>query len=289
MKLNLDNTLLFTERKAFIFEIESAGKKLTHANLDTLATYLLNSPDVERDKSFRNDTSYNLDDSLKNKKKNSGVDLDIINGSMIMDTRNRYVNYDWKVTTSDLNAPNYMGTILRQYEQLKQYYNKQYESKAITLFKYKYLASEIAKDMLEVKKQLMGYTEKPHRNSYIGETIDWSFLDYSNEQHVQALINNIALESEIIPNDTLTLIALDIRVAIEKLEQQGVLSKSEVELLYKINQGYTLKELEGEFHIQFSGIRKRYLKVCKKIALYYGEKVVDYRKKVSKVGQKLAS
>ena len=76
-------------------------------------------------------------------------------------------------------------------------------------------------------------------------------------------------DMDIEPNNVLSLIVEDMRVAIKVLYAENKIDKKDVAIVTGLNSRHTLEELQEIVGIQPSGISKRLTKVCKKVAEYF--------------------
>lgn len=283
------------------YSLEQLDQRIAHANelplekysshqLEVVANYILQKAPKEEKRMYEIVTQFEYDQY--NKDKLHRADVDIYNDEVIQIIKrdcNEYINMDWKVTAEDLNEDSLMGEILRSYNDYIVKLQKLAQDKPIHFKKYRRIIGEIKNDMLIVKKIFKGYTEKRVMPKWLGETLDYELLDYTDVTHVKAILKTLDLDGNITPNNTLTLIAEDMRATLRALYNDKKISSIDIAIVQGLNRGYTLQELEDVANIQCSGINKRFNKVCFKIAQYHSNKNIKKVKKISKLLDKNAA
>lgn len=283
------------------FSLQQIDERLVHVNtlplkcyssyqLEIVANYLLQKAPKEEKKMYEVVTQLEYDQY--NKHKLHRADVDVYDDEVLQIIKrdcNEYVNMDWKVTSEDLNEDSLMGEILRDYNDYIMKLQQLADNNPIHFKKYRKIIGEIRNDMLIVKKIFKGYTEKPTRPKWIGETLDYELLNYTDVIHVKAILRAVDLDSNITPNNTLTLVAEDMRATLRALYNDKKINSLDIAIVQGLNRGYKLQELEGVAKIQSSGINKRFNKVCCKIAQYHSGKDIKKVKEIPKLLDKKAA
>ena len=239
----------------------------TSYELEAISNYILQVAPRER-QAYKVMTQKEYDNYYSMKK----VDVDISHEEvlqMVKSESNDYCNTDWEITEQDINEESEMGDILKQYNDERKHVIKLMKDKKISIKKYRRLLANINDDMLQTKQSYKGVTERPTQIKWTGDKVDYTVLDYTNTRHIKAIIKGLNLNMDIEPNNVLSLIVEDMRVAIKVLYAENKIDKKDVAIVTGLNSRHTLEELQEIVGIQPSGISKRLTKVCKKVAEYF--------------------
>ena len=133
--------------------------------------------------------------------------------------------------------------------------------------------SNINDDMLLTKQICKSATEKEKSKQWLGDKVDYDAIDYTNENHIEAIIRYIYLKGDIIPDNMMCLIAYDILVTLDEMKNKGLITEEDITIVHMINEGYTLNEISSKARIQESGVRKRFKRICQKISRYNEQKI----------------
>lgn len=284
MELELNLGLeTFEERLAHIEQLVEDGKLngIGNGQKEFIATYLLKK--APRDKVMKKKyllmSKSEFDTYIERQR--TGVEVDNPDEPLkiYVAENNDYINMDWKVTDDDLREESTMGLTLRNYNIYKNLLNELQKAGKISVKAYRRLMSDINDDMLLTKQICKSATEKDKHKKWIGDKIDYDAIDYTNEHHIEAIISNIYLKGDIIPNNTMCLIAYDILFALDEMQRKELLTDKDRTVVDMTNERYKLKEIGSRVGIQESGVRKRFKKICQKIAKYNARKINTKNKK----------
>lgn len=278
MKLEINLELkTFEERLAHIEELIEVGKlnNITNGQKKFISTYLLKK--VPRDNGIKKKYLLMNKNEFDTYIERQRVGLEVDNPNeplnIFVAEKNDYINMDWKITDEDLIEDSAMGLILRQYKTYKNLLDDLQKAGKLSVKVYRRLMGNINDDMLLTKQICKSATEKEKSKQWLGDKVDYDAIDYTNENHVEAIIRNIYLKGDIIPDNMMCLIAYDISVALDEMKNKGLLTDDDITVVYMINEGYTLKEISLKVGIQESGVRKRFKKICQKISRYNEQKI----------------
>jgi len=239
------------------------------------ANYLLNSVDIPRDSQHKYTmlTQEEFDRLIKKEEKEDITD-DAYKNILKPKFKNDYINMDLKITSKDLKENSEMGEVLRDYQRVKLHLNKENkkikskQNSYLNIYKIKLLSGTINCDMLDVKKSYKGITRPSTKIGDIGSAPDYDSIDYSNKDHVKAIICNVRF-GEIKPDSILSHLAYDIQKAIKILHENGKLDDLDMEVIDCINSGMTIRATSDELKRDKKAIQQRLDKICRRVALYY--------------------
>ena len=247
-------------------------------------SYLLNSKDLPKEKQ-QEYTILNEDDFKKflSKELSSSGGSD---ATVVMDTRpsNDYTNLTLKVTKKDLNVSlqnNKYGirkkdleleSVLNCYETLKNHLKGELrkiqlgEPAKYDLLKIRNLLADINDDMLMCKLMILGIKSQAKRLGDESPTNDFSTLDYTNPNHVKAIIRNCKMTTPR-PDDTTSHIGYDLMVAVNKLRKNKKIDELDIEIIECYNSGnYSIRDIAEELNRGKSTIEQRLNKICKRLS-----------------------
>lgn len=270
--MKLDYDLKTVEERVAYVETLNLGSAKAY-ELEIVSNYILQATPKER-QAYKIITQNEYDNYYRRKKANIDVSKEEVL-EIVKKESNNYCNLSWKISTLDLKETSQMGDILRQYQKTKEYLIKRKDEGKIGVKLYRSLLANINDDMLLVKQICKGATERPSITKWLGDKIDYSIIDYSNTSHVRVVLKMLSLEMNIEPDNTLSIIVEDMRRAIKVLHRENKLDGKDIAIVTGLNSGYTLHELEQIVNIQYSGINKRFNKICEKISEYF-EKMDKY-------------
>ena len=275
LELNLE-LKTFEERLAHIEELVEKGKlnSITNGQKEFIATYLLKK--APRDKVIKKKYLLMSKSEFDTYIERQRVGLEVDNPDeplkIFVAEKNDYINIDWKITDEDLIEDSTMGLILRQYKTYKNLLDDLQKAGKLSVKAYRRLMSNINDDMLLTKQICKSATEKEKSKQWLGDKVDYDAIDYTKENHVEAIIRYIYLKGDIIPDNMMCLIAYDILVTLDEMKNKGLLTEEDITIVHMINEGYTLKEISSKARIQESGVRKRFKRICQKISRYNEKK-----------------
>lgn len=284
MKKNLELDLTLEELEERLFQAEAItelweefGLTFDTTQLEYIANYLLEKTSrqerqayrvltqAEFDKKNRQTTNISIYQDSNDSSTSEGISNII---DIVLKPKNDYINMDWKVTYDDVMEDSAMGEVLKQYRNIRLRVMKLQRNGKLDVKTYRNLMSNINDDMIMTKKIFKGATEPKNSYYYLGDVIDWDAIDYTNESHIEAILKTLNLKGDIVPDDTLGLIVLDIKIFIDKMKKKGLLTNEDETIIDMTNEGCTLKQISKKIGIQESGVRKRFKKICKKIAQF---------------------
>lgn len=278
MKLEVNLELkTFEERLAHIEELVEKGKlnSITNGQKEFIATYLLKK--APRDKVIKKKYLLMNKNEFDTYIERQRVGLEVDNPNeplnIFVAEKNDYINMDWKITDEDLIEESTMGLILRQYKTYKNLLDDLQKAGKLSVKVYRRLMSNINDDMLLTKQICKSATEKEKSKQWLGDKVDYDAIDYTNENHIEAIIRYIYLKGDIIPDNMMCLIAYDILVTLDEMKNKGLLTEEDITIVHMINEGYTLKEISSKARIQESGVRKRFKRICQKVSRYNEQKI----------------
>ena len=267
MKLDYDLKTV-DERLNYVESLDLT--KATAYELESISNYILQVAPKER-QAYKVVTQKEYDNYYSRKKVNIDISQDEVL-RIVKKESNNYCNFCWKIKDVDLKENSKMGNILRQYQKTKKHLIKLKKEGKIGIKSYRSLLANINDDMLLVKQIFKGATERPASPKWLGDKIDYDKIDYSNTSHVKAILKGLSLEMDIEPDNTLSIIVEDMRVAIKVLYKENKIDDKDIAIVAGLNGGYTLQEMEQVVEMQFSGMNKRFNKVCGKISEYFENK-----------------
>lgn len=252
--------------------------------IEQYGSYLLNSKDLPKEKQ-QEYTILNEDDFKKflSKELSSSGGSD---ATVVMDTRpsNDYTNLTLKVTKKDLNVSlqnNKYGirkkdleleSVLNCYETLKNHLKGELrkiqlgEPAKYDLLKIRNLLADINDDMLMCKLMILGIKSQAKRLGDESPTNDFSTLDYTNPNHVKAIIRNCKMTTPR-PDDTTSHIGYDLMVAVNKLRKNKKIDELDIEIIECYNSGnYSIRDIAEELNRGKSTIEQRLNKICKRLS-----------------------
>lgn len=239
------------------------------------ASYLLNSLDIPKEREYRYNllTQEEFDKLLRGENK-ADLYSDSFLNILKPDFTNDYINLSLVVTKRDILEDSEMGEVLRQYNDIRECLKnemrkiKMGEESHLKLYQIKSLLSGLIGDMLDTKRTYKGIRRPSTKLGDIGSCPDYDKIDYSNKDHVKAIIANVKF-GEIQPDSELSHIAYDIEVAISGLYQQDMLDELDLEIINCINSGMSNISTAKEVGRDESTIRSRVNKICRRISVYY--------------------
>lgn len=255
-------------------------------NISTLGSYLLNSRDIDKLYNTQEYIFY-TDEEEFNKyhqkvvSSTSKSEEEVIH-FLLQQGKNYNIVGRLEVNKNDLKENSRKGEILRDYNKFKEELRKclidlknrtKTSSIDIPLYLAKRIMSTVNDDMTMVK-------ESYSRNVYFdglksNNSIDWSFLNMENEEHVKALLY-IDKGNKLIPDDDLSLIVYDLNKKLKILVDTGKLKKQDLKLISLLRQekSYSKSEISKIMGYSQSVLSKRINRIAKIICKYY--KNIDY-------------
>lgn len=250
--------------------------------IEKLGNYLLGSNEI-REQLRKEKIKYTLLDSksfedMIIKENNYDVDdVNIANSMAVLRPQSKAIyksKTDYKITEADLEEDSECGQVLREYQKVKDYLNREMiksknkEFGAMPLYKIKNNLGGINDDMILSKMAL----KKPIVALKLVSSltpVNLENIDYSDIKHIESIIKTIDLNMELDPANDISILALDIKRAIESLYKLNIISSLDRKIVYEINSGATYVQLGKEIGMSNNGIKKRFLKVVRLVAEYF--------------------
>ena len=252
--------------------------------IEQYGSYLLNSKDLPKEKQ-QEYTILNEDDFKKflSKEMSSSTGAD---ATIVMDTRptNDYTNLTLKITKKDLDTSLqhnkygirekdlYLESVLNDYENLKNHLKAELrkiqlgETAKYDLMKIRSLLANINDDMLLCKTMILGIRSQAKRLGDETPTNDLSLLDYSNPQHIKAIMKNCKITTPR-PDCMSSHIGYDLMVAVNKLRKRKKIDSLDIEIIECYNTGaYSIRDIAEELKKGKSTIEQRLNKICKRLS-----------------------
>lgn len=250
-------------------------------NISILGSYLLNSRDIDKLYDTQEYIFY-TDEEEFNKyhqkvvSSTSKSEEEVIH-FLLRQGKNYNIVGRLEVNKNDLKENSRKGEILRDYNKFKEELRKclidlkngtKTSSIDIPLYQAKRIMSTINDDMTMVK-------ESYSRNVYFDglksdNSIDWSFLDMTNIEHVKALLY-INKGNKLIPDDDLSLIVYDLNKRLKDLLDIGILKHEDLKLINLLRQekSYSKYEISRIMGYSQSVLSKRINKIAKRVSKSY--------------------
>ncbi|EOU2097107.1 hypothetical protein C0L75_03040 [Clostridium perfringens] len=192
---------------------------------------------------------------------------------------NDYINMNHSITKKDLEDEK-CGKVLREYNNFRDFLREEMykckdsnQNSNIPLYLIKRNLQSINDDMLLAKIQLKGIRNPAKRLGDIGSLPNIYAIDYSNPKHIKQILKFIKL-GDLHPDNELSHIAFDMKVAIKNLKKQEKLNDTDLEVLEGYNAGEKIIIMAKELNISEGAIRQRLRKIFNYIANFYDK---DYR------------
>lgn len=180
---------------------------------------------------------------------------------------------DISVTNQDLNRLDYTGEVLREYNSIKnnllELKDNEELRKAIkypySRGKISYMIKDINTDMLIVKKTLDGVNGEPLRHpGEEGQVIEWDCFDYTNFNHIRALLYSNA--TQLSPDNEISFLVYDLQTMINKMYKNKKLKSRDLKIIKMVRQGYLQEEIASSLNITQERVSAKILHISKKIA-----------------------
>lgn len=295
MDFNLDNTIerinyvnniikecdsLLSEYNDIYYKVNTTNELAEdidlYKNLELLGTYLLNSKDLptESHQEYKIYTDEKL--FLKAIKENEG---DYENAIAFLKTnkRNEYIVNPTTIENSDFEDER-LKEYLIPYKNLLDYLRNQLamarrgekiEVKNIKLAKK--IAKEVKDDMILTKEKIIRPIKLPNNGDF-SPIYDWEQFDYTNKEHLRAML--YVNKDVITPDDDVSLISYDFKVAIKYLYDNGKIDKKDIRILYllKKEKSYTFEDIGFELKMTKQAVNGRINRIIKKLKSYFLDK-----------------
>ena len=257
-------------------------KNIVCDSIAALASYLLNSRDIERlykDQEYVFYTDEEEFNKYHQKVVSSTSDAtDEVIHFLLQQGKNYNLVGTTQITKQDLADTGEMGEILRAYQAFKEELrlrlldirNSTHNSKLnVPLFQAKRLMNVINDDMRYTKES---YSKRVYFGGLKSEIpkIDWDMIDMTNEEHVKALLY-INRGNQLSPDDDLSLIVYELNKTLKILVDNGKLKKEDLKLINLLRQekSYSKGEISKIMGYSQSVLSKRINKISKQICKYY--------------------
>lgn len=248
------------------------------------AGYILNSKDLPRERQ----QEYSIlteEEFEKQLKKEMATDFKA-DANVVLDCRpkNDYNNLTLRINKKDLypNLQNNkygvrdkdveLAVVLNGYETFKEYLKGELrklqagEYTKFNLIQLRSLLSSINDDMLLSKNMLLGIRSQAKRLGDENPMNDYSTLDYSNPEHIKAILKFCKITKSPRPDDMMSHIGYDMFVAIDTLKKNKRLDNIDLEIIECYNANYTLEDIGNEVGMKKQSVDYRIKKICEKIA-----------------------
>ena len=253
--------------------------------IQSYGSYILNSKDLPRDKQIEY-TILSEDEFKKQLLKEMATDFKS-DASIVLDTRptNDYKNLDLKITKKDMfpelqnnkygvrDKDKELASILNDYETLREHLRcemakiKSGEGSYLTLYQIKSMLATIMADMYDAKRMVLGMKAPAKRLGDESPYNDFSTLDYNNPEHIKHCLKFCTITETPRPDDMVSHIGYDLRVAIRTLVKKRMIDKVDVEIIECYNSGsYTIREIANEIKKDSKTVQQRLDKICRRIA-----------------------
>ena len=245
--------------------------------LQTIGSYLLNSPDLESPKKVKYNI-YTNEQEFKDKISKftslntmEETELDFL----LTNVKNKLVFKALEIEAKDLNSDEYIGEVLRDYNKLKNYYinvirvSKESPSRNISLeYKAKKQAASIKDDMILTKLKLQRPIEfkAPLKSS---NKPNYDLFDFNNKEHVKSLLR--VKRTKIAPDDDVSLLVDELNYIINELFYLDILDDTDIEIIKLYRQEENLSEIGKRFHINKASVSKRISKIVHRICTNYNK------------------
>lgn len=244
------------------------------------ASYLLNSSDLPRDKQ----QEYTILDEEEFKKllikERKNISL---NSSEVMEIlkpkeENFYKDNDITISPKDL-TDDITGSVLSDYNTLRNHLKKEMakvKNKEKSVYDLGFLKRNLGTlmaDMVDSKKILRGITNPSKKGGDESGMFYTDLIDYTNENHIKAILRNVKITGELEPDNELSHIAYDIEVAIKKLHSKGKLDDLDLEIVECYNSGYSERNIAEELDKGKTTIQQRLSKIVKRISEYFNKNI----------------
>lgn len=242
-------------------------------------SYLLNSLDIPKSSQQK----YKILDSqefkkLLNKERlNLSLEQSDVMEVLLSKQGNNYLSRDLIINKNDFEDKD-IGYILNQYNELvlilkadMDKLRKKEEAKFDLGFLKRNLAS-LKSDMLDTKKILKNVKNPAKRLGDESGMFYSDLIDYSNPEHIKAILRNVKLFRELEPDSDLSHIAYDVERALKELHKRGKLDKLDLEIAECVNSGYSERDIAEELNKGKTTIQQRIRKICNRVSKFY-EKV----------------
>lgn len=293
------NDLIQNERLYFNYSPNADDELSGDINIckfiEKYGNYILNSKDLpkERQQQYKILTEDRFKTILQREKVMSNLvydDVDLQGLSMeqiILDTKpsNDYKNLDLRITSNDLDVnrqknkygirdkDKYLEEVLNSYMKLQEYLKvelqkiKDGEDSNYKLYQIVGIMSEIKKDMLLAKRQILGIRNQAKRLGDETPYNDYSELDYSNPDHIKYMLKFCKMTNSPKPDNMTSHIGYDLRVAVNKLIEDKKIDDIDKEIIECYNSGkYTFEQISKEVNRDKKTIQQRIHKICKRIS-----------------------
>lgn len=167
------------------------------------------------------------------------------------------------ITKEDLQEDSFCGEVLRAYKEYDKELSEKLKAPDGKGYKLRKIKGEINLDMLYTKDTLKGVFGYKQRNALVESTCpSWEMFDWSNTQHVKALIY---IQNEFTPDDDISLLLFDLDVLIKDMVANKVLSEKEYRIYHMIRIGYKNIEVANELNLARTRISNAITTITEKI------------------------
>lgn len=200
-----------------------------------------------------------------------GMDEEVIH--FLMKRQNFRKPKDISVKPSDINRDDYVGEVLREYNVLKEALvnlknNKELREEIKFPYsrgKISHIIKELNADMLIAKKILDGTNGQALKHpGDEGQVIEWDCFDYTNYNHIRALLYSNA--TQLSADNEISFLVYDLENMIKKLYKNKKLKDRDLKIIKMIRQGYLQEEIASEIGVTQERISMKILQLSRKIA-----------------------
>ena len=263
--------------------------------IERYGNYILNSKDLprERQQQYKILSEDRFKVILQREKMMSeiGADDPELEGlsveDIILDTRpsNDYNNLDLRITTKDLDVSKqnnaygirekdiYLQEVLNGYMTLQNFLKEEMDKikngdkSEYKLYELIKLMSDMKKDMLLAKRMILGIRCQAKRLGDETPYNDYSKLDYSNPEHIKYMLKFCTITNTPRPDDMMSHIGYDLKIAIDKLKKLKKLDAIDLEIIACHNSGrYTIRDIAKEIQRVPNVVTQRLDKISKRIS-----------------------
>lgn len=175
-----------------------------------------------------------------------------------------------KILPKDLDRDDYLGDVLRDYQTFLDLINDNVAKGNMRKRRASAIKGKVNDDMLKSKDMLLGVFGYLLRNPLAESTCpDWDRFDYTNIDHIKIALN---MDRDLDPNDDLSHIILDLKIAIKELVKAKKLTNRQIEILTLYRQGLGFTEIGKILNTSNVNIYKTIKTISKKITKYYQNK-----------------
>lgn len=261
---------------------ELSEKNVVCKTLETLASYLLGSEEVRKDrKDEKTQYKFYVDETefiLRTKrelpmtsltKKSNDVDIEALDNVIHFLKQNMENFKKEKVLTlknADFKRNDYCSEILNAYNVLYIFLSEEIKNPTKIKGKRQKLTKmkkEVMDDMLYCKEHLLGVFGKTLKNPISDSTKpNWDKLDYTNVEHMKKLLY---VTSGFHPENELSYFLMDLKTLHKECLKRKMFSSKEIKVYNMLRQGYKNVEIAEELQVERYVITRTVNTIAKKL------------------------